>query len=329
MFSKLNIKWLAIIFTVLLLLVVIVKIRESSKTAHNRNRNFTSQLTDFDSARVGSILISPKSNGKQIHLFKDVSGWKVESDGKKYNADLNAVQNMIGQMKELTAVSIAANDKDKWKDFQLTDSAATNVKFMDGTKTLMDIYLGKFSYKQPDNYNPYMRQQGTMTSYVRVSGDNKVYAVNGFLAMSFNRQANDFRDRKLISGDKAAWKQLSFKEGDQSFDLINQDGKWTIGGLPADSAATAKYLNSIQRISSSDFTDESVLQSNEPDYSLEISSGNKEGAVQINAFKADTANGYVLSSSLNEGTYFSGKKSKLMDKIFITKEQLMGAVKAK
>lgn len=328
MFSKFNIKWLAGIFVALLILVVIVKIRESSKTAHNRNRTFTSQLTNFDSASVGSIYITPKS-GKSVHLYKDVKGWKVESKGKKYNADINLVTNMIQQMKGLTAVSIAANGKDKWKEFQVTDSAATNVKFMNGNKTLMDIYLGKFSYKKPTNYNPYMRQQGNMTSYVRVNGDNRVYAVSGFLAMSFNRQANDFRNRQLISGDKNEWKQLSFKEGDKSFDLINKNGKWTIGGLPADSAATVKYLNSIERVYSSDFVADSVLKSNEPDYTLDISSGPKGESIQINAFKADTANAYALSSSLNEGTYFSGKKSKLMNKIFITKEQLMGALKAK
>lgn len=336
MFSKLNLKWLVGIFVVLLLLVIIVKIRESSTTAHNRNRNFTSQLANFDSASVTSILITPKTNAKakikakdnQVRLFKDGTSWKVEGNGKKYNADINLVKSMIGQMLGLRATSIAANGKSKWKEFQLTDSTATHVKFMNGSKTVLNIYLGKFSYKRPAHYNPYMSQRGSMTSYVRVAGDNKVYGVPGFLAMSFNRQANDLRDRKLISGNRADWKKLSFKEGNRSFDLINQKGKWTIDGLPTDSAATAKYLTSIQRVYSSDFADASSLKSNEPDYSLDIVSNLKGASVQINAFKADTTNQYLLSSSLNEGTYFSGKKSKLMDKLFISKDKLMTSPKA-
>jgi hypothetical protein len=95
-----------------------------------------------------------------------------------------------------------------------------------------------------------------------------------------------------------------------------------VDGFLADSTAVDKYLSSIAWLSNSDFIDEAVLEKTEPDYILSIEGNNMPVAIKIKAFKTDTVNMYGITSSINEGTYFSGKQSGLMNKIFIAKEQL-------
>jgi hypothetical protein len=322
MFKKISIKGLAIIFVVLLALVVLVTLIDKKSTI-NQNRTFNSQLTDFDSAAVSSIIIFPKLKKEQIQLLKAGKDWNVTVENKKYTADENAVKNIIVSLATLKATRVAAKDKSAWGEYEVTDSAATHVLLKTDKKTVADIYIGKFTYKQPENANPYMQQRGIMTSYVRIADKNEVYAVEGILGMSFNRQINDFRKQGFLKSEKENWTKLSFTMPDESFNLTKQNNKWMVNGLMADSASVASYLGSISWLTSSNFIEESVMESTSPEYTLTIEGDNIPQPIKIKAFRADTANVFALTSSLNEGSYFSAKASGLMDKIFVNKEKFM------
>jgi hypothetical protein len=247
----------------------------------------------------------------------------------KFNADESAVKYMLDNLVSLKAIRLAARDKSEWKEYEVTDSASTRVQVMTGNKIVADLYIGKFTYQQPKNANQYSRQQGTLTSYVRVSGDNAVYALDGLLGMSFNRQASDFRNRVVIKSDYTIWNKLSFSNPGGSFNLIKQNEKWLVDGILADSAAVVKYLNSIQYLSNSNFIDHPVLEKTEPDYTLSIEGVNIQNSIKIKAFRTDTTNMYALTSSLNEGTYFSGKQSGLLTKIFVDRNSFFAPATSK
>ncbi|MBA7619086.1 hypothetical protein ES703_26418 [subsurface metagenome] len=320
MFSRMNIKWLAGIFLTLLLLAVIVVIKNNSQSAINRNRSFNSQLTDFDTSKVTRLIIYPKSGNDLVELKKESEHWKIVVDGKDYNADHSAIKGMMTSLISLTATRIAAKDKDQWDTYEVSDSAATRVHVIADKKTVADVYLGKFSYQQPKNPNPYMQQQGKMTSYVRIAGDNNVYAVDGIIAMSFSRQTNDFRNRTLIRSNKEDWNRLTFHGPVEAFNLFKQGENWMIDGLVADSASVARYLSSLAWLSSSDFIDQSDKLGSDPSYTLSIEGENMVAPVKVFAFGTDTSNKYAIVSSLNKDTYFSGSKSGLFDKIFVGKD---------
>jgi hypothetical protein len=320
MFKKISIKWLAIIFVLLLVLVVLVTLIDT-KSVINQNRTFNSQLTDFDTSKVSLIVIYPKSKKEVTQLIKADKEWKVTVGKRSYTADENTVKNMLNSLITLKATRVAARDKSAWSQFEVTDSAATRVQLLSGKKITADIYIGKFSYKQPENNNPYMQQRGTMTSYVRVAGDKEVYAVEGILAMAFNREANDFRDHTLVKSQKENLTKLVFTKPDGTFNLSKQNNHWMLDGLLADSASVASYLSSIAWLNNSNFIDETLLTATSPDYTLTIEGDNIPQPIKIKAFRADTANGYAINSSLNEGSYFSAKASGLMDKIFVDKSK--------
>ena len=320
MFNKINTKILVGIFAVLLVFALLAILRNKSQSAASRNRTFKSELTDFDSANVNRIDIFPKNNPEPVNLEKSENNWLVKIGNEAYNADPATVKGMLGTLFDLRATRIAANNKSMWGKFEVTDSAASRVQLFAGKKMVAEVYIGKFSYQQPKNPNPYMQQQGKMTTYVRMGGDKNVYAVEGFLSMSFNRQPNDFRNRNLIKSSNNQWTRLNFAGPAESYNLTKVGTRWLIDGLETDSATTVKYLNSLARLYSSDFTESSLVKSDVPVYTLTIEGENMASPIKVYAFDADTANLYAVSSSLNKGSYFSGKKSGLFEKIFLPKD---------
>jgi hypothetical protein len=316
MFNKLTTKALIGIFTLLLVIAVFAVLRNNSRSAASRNRTFKSELTDFDSASVNKLIIYPRNNAQSIELSKSDDQWFVNIQDKKYNADPGTVTGMLATLTDLRAIRLAANNKAQWKTYEVTDSAATRVLAYTGKKIVVDVFIGKFSYQQPKNPNPYMQQQGKMTSYVRLKDEKEVYAVDGFLSMSFNRQANDFRSRTIVNSSKDTWTKLTFSGPAEIYNLTRQGERWMIDGLETDSASTAKILGSLARLNSSDFIEASAMESDTPLYTLTIEGENMKAPIKVFANKADTSNIYAISSSLNRGSYFSGSKSDLFSKVF-------------
>ena len=251
--------------------------------------------------------------------------WKIKSRQKLFNADENTVNNILKTMTELKPKRVAATDRSRWEEFEVTDSLATRVKLITGKKTGADIYFGKFSYQQPKNQMAYYyNQQGTITTYVRIARDKIVYVVEGYLGMTLNRGLNDFRNKSIIRSNKSDWTRLSFAyPADSSFYLVKEGDKWMVDGLLADSASVADYFNSISWLTSSDFVDDQKPLHAKADFSLKIEGDNFVKPLQVKAFKADTVNRYLITSSQNEGAFFSGAKSKLTEKIFIGKNKFL------
>jgi hypothetical protein len=154
-----------------------------------------------------------------------------------------------------------------------------------------------------------------MTSYVRLEGDKEVYAVDGMIAISFNRQANDFRNRTLISSDKNSWNLINVTTPEESYTLSKHGNNWMIDGLVADSTLLADYLSALASLNSTNFIEETDKFSDQTIFELSIEGENMESPIKLKAFPSDTTHVYAFSSSLNEGSWFSGKEGGLIEKI--------------
>lgn len=306
MFRKLSNKIIVAVFVVLLALVVLVEIMDAQKGS----RNFKSDLIDVELANVSSIEVYAKvANHERIKLFKENELWKVESGGKTYNADADAGQRLVSALNNMKAKSIATASKERWEQFEVTDSLGTRVKLFNGNELLADVYVGKFSFSQPRN----------MTSYVRLAGHKEVYGVDGSLGMSFNRKVDAFRDRTLLDANNTDWKKLEFTyPADSSFILEKVGEHWMIGETEADSAQVAQYFNKIDRLSDSNFAEEKP--SIAPTHRLRIVGNNGVPDVEITAWRVDDEN-FVLESSQNPGTYFNSKSR--FERLFVSRAEFL------
>ena len=306
MYRKLNIKILAIIFSILMIVVVLIEMADFRKGG----RTFREELVDVSPDEVTSLEISPKVEGnKVIKLLKESDSWFVESGDKRYRADPSLPSAMINELNSMKPESVVATGDERRVQYEVTDSLGTRVKLFSGNNLLADLIIGKFSFSQPQK----------MTSYIRLEGDKVIYGVDGMLGMSFNRNVDSFRDRTVIKSNSSDWSRLVYKyPADSSFTLEKAAEGWTVNGQPADSASVAEYFSAIRNLSDSRFAENKTGMS--VTHSLLIEGNNDMEKVEINGYYQEDGV-FMVESSQNRGNIFESKE--LAEKIFISSSSLL------
>jgi hypothetical protein len=154
-----------------------------------------------------------------------------------------------------------------------------------------------------------------MTTFVRIAGEEDVYAVDGFLKMNFNRDAASFRNKVLVSVNAGDVNRITVTDGLELKRIEIQQGQWQVNGMPGDSTELKKYRQALSRLSGAKFVDGASVPLT-PDCSLTLE-GNNFSPVQLKAFSvADTNIQYIITSSANPGAFFNGKEGGLFRKIW-------------
>jgi hypothetical protein len=296
---------------IILLLTYVLKVPRENATIKGI-------LIKLDTIAVNKIILTPKSRASDAFEFVKENGkWTVRQGSIVANPADGAIQNLFNEILSVKPKSLAAVDKSKWKEFELTDSLATRLRFLNAKgRELVDILVGKFSYKQasdPYDYNRGNNIEGT--SFVRVNGEKEVYAVDGFLAIALSGQFSEWRDKSFIRCKKEDVLKVTFSfPGDSSYVLMKKDSFWIAGDLKADPTSVTDYLNALGSINGQDFKDGYVPVSN-PVYQINVE-GNNLLNLTVKCFPSDGTDDYILNSSLNPDAYFVSKKDGIFNQIF-------------
>jgi hypothetical protein len=293
MLNKLKTRNLAIIFVVLLAVVIFYKI-----STMNGYRTFNSQIVLVDVEEITNLQYSLKADETAYNIQRKGDVWNVLVGNKAYMADTAAITQALSQLANLQAKHIAAKSEEKWEDFQVTDSLGTRVKLLNNDEVLADFYIGRFSYQQPQN--PYQRQ-GQMTTYIRLAGKSEVYAVDGFLSMLFQKNASNYRNRKLVSINEEEIMGVDFIYSDSSFSINRKEGNWFIDENPVDSSKLENYFKSIINLTGSAFKDDIDITGKKASHQLKIKVADKE-PVEIKVFAFNEGE-QVVTSSMNEAVF--------------------------
>lgn len=313
MFKKLNLK------TLIIILLVLIGIYFISTLSGDKDRSFKITLVEVDTTKVTDIHIV--SQNLDIRLQRTGEHvWELNSETNNYPADNNVVNTILAQFVSMRPERVAATSPERWSDYEVDDEKAIKVTLKGGNKTMADLYIGKFSFSQPPQsamQNQMQQQRGKMTSFVRPADEDNVYAIDGFLKMAYQDNVNAYRVKKLVQVNKNDITNLEFNYPDRRIALNKQDNQWLINGQPADSAKTAKYINSIFRLSSSNFVDPSTPKTGEASHRLTIT-GNNFSPIELRAFPtSDTAINRIITSSINPDAEFDGSKASLYEKVFV------------
>lgn len=310
-------KSLLVIAGVLLGIVVAFLIYDSTSS----ESNYRNILVEVDSAEVSRFVIQPKAKTDVIELVRKGDSWKVLSGNKSFQADKQFVASLIDQLEMLKPQRVVSTSKDKWKEYELDDSSSAKLSVYEGKNLVASIVIGKFNFKQGGN--PYMNRGNSITSYVRLTGEDAIYAVDGMLSLSFMRGAEEYRDKTLASIKAEDISRISFKyPADSSFVLELKAGRWVVDGLPTDSAKVADYVGKYARLMAFDFVDESQVTNKTALFSVKVE-GKSEQALEIFAYPADSSNVTIIESTANKGAYFSGSRSGTQGLVFVSKASLL------
>jgi hypothetical protein len=294
-----------------LFLTVVIRIPKEKATLKSR-------IIEFDTLEVSKIIIYPRTgNGNAIEFNRSNVNWTVQQGTIVSATQKGAVQNIFSEVLNIKPQSLAAMNKSKWKEFELTDSLATHIKFLNKKgKTLADLMIGKFTYKQVDNpYGGYNPNNIQGTSFVRLYNEEEVYGVEGFISFLLSGKFEDWRDKSFIRSNQKDITNISFSfPADSSYKLNKKDSIWYAGNQIADSLNVANFLNTLGYLNGQNFKDnyKPVLS---PAYQLLIE-GNNLLNFSVKCYKEEKDDEYILNSSLNPDVYFTGKKDEVFDQLF-------------
>jgi hypothetical protein len=306
MFNKANPGILGIVFIVLLAMVLLVKFTDSQRG----ERSFKSNLVSFSKEQVDEVSIIP-NNSDPYTLVKKEGNWKVEKGENLYPASKNSVTRLLDQLVDLSVNQVVATSSDNWGEYEVTDSAATKVTIRAGDEST-GLRIGKLNFD---------RQTRSAVSYVRQTGDENVYGVNGFLKMSFGRGPNAYRKKTLVNlSNPSAVSKISFSyPADSSFVLRKNNNNWMIEGQSADSASTAQFINKIKNMKGNSFAD-NIEEADMTNPTLKV---NISGEQSIEVAAKQVNGRWIVHSSLNPSAYFNDSQGNIRDKLFVAREKFL------
>lgn len=314
-FDNKKLLYLLGILLVILFLTLIVKIPGGKATIKNK-------LVEFDTLEVSRIILNPRiSKENEIEFIKNGDMWIVRQGNVSSATQKDAVKNIFNEVLNIKPQSLAANDKSKWGEFELTDTLSTRIRFLsEKGKSLADLLIGKLNYRQVnDPYGGYRRDNIRITSFVRLYNEKEVYAVDGMISFALNRKFEDWRDKTFIKAKTDDITSISFFfPADSSYKLVRKDSVWYAGNQPADSLSMASYLNSLDFMEGQVFKDNFKAVLN-PTYRMTVE-GNNLLNFSINCYESDNPEEYIMNSSLNPEVFFISRRNELFGKLFKPKK---------
>lgn len=322
MAKSLNNKTLLYVLGTLIILFVAVKWYQRARV----ERTLKSELIEIDTSKVTEIFLYPAcEKGAEIRFFQEGKEWRVKKGQLVAETENNTVKNLLSTLQELKVKNLVSKDKKQWADYQVTDSAGTRVKVLQGKKVVADLYLGRFSYQPASSrYGMYGGGGVTGTTYVRLAGENDVYGVDGFLVFNFNQNFNMFRKQVIARFEPAQVEKIQFSyPADSGYVIELRDNKWMLAGTPVDSNKVAGFLNRLSYKSSTDFNDRFSPQGNAL-YTITLE-GKSMKPITIEAYplQGDTL---VINSNHNPKSWFNFTQKTLSEEIFCSRQRFFTEV---
>ena len=311
----------------LIALVALAVLYLMSNFFRNRTRTKTTLKTDIvqiDTAAITEFVINGEN---EVKFTRNNGEWQISSNGVTDEADKNSVNNILSQLIKVKADRIVTKSKDKWGEYQLTDSTATRVRVTENGKQTLDLFVGRFQYQPPpqgQQQNQFQRQpQIQGSTYVRLGEGDEVYSTEGFLAMTFGQDFNSWRQGQFIQAVKANIRNLKFDyPADSSFVLSRPDSLWMLNGAAVDQSKVDSYLSGLIYKQDKNFAD-GFSPLGAPTHSLTIAGDNMTDVV-VKAFADHENDQYFLQSTVNPGATVESKKTGLFGQLFVDKGNFIG-----
>lgn len=298
------------------LLVALAIIYFATNFIQNKQRNTAAELPaliSFTESDIAKIAIKP-SSGEQVTITKNsAEDWTVAEGTKNAAADIETVNTYLNKLGKIKAARLVSKNEERWKDFNLTDSAALKVQLTNTKGEEETLFVGRFSYQQNS------RASGGQ-SYVRSSASTNSYVVNGFLSADLNKSINAWRNQKVLSFKTANIQDaVWYYPADSGFVVNNASGKWKLDAQQADSAKTVAFFNGLQNKRFTNFEYDLAVPTTEPSHQLVINLTSGE-SLRIKAWAIEGEEGeFLINSSINESALFRSKSKELFDDIFPVK----------
>ncbi|MCD4653758.1 DUF4340 domain-containing protein [bacterium] len=291
-----------ILILIFIVLGVAVYFRENSRKKKSAEKPAELGLLfpDFDSAEVVSMSFG--SFGGSVQLEKEDEKWFVIDDGKKFPADMNAVDKVMETTREMKATQIISRNPAKHMTFQVNAAQETEISDNDGkqkpfTIGTMGTEVTLSGKDATEIAHFYIGKNGSvdfMSTYLRKAGQDEVLLVNGYLKMIYGKGSNSaWKDLLICELQPEEISEIRLGKGSDAIvigQVINSEDKslepgkiWTMikpdrGVL--DSPMLQRITGMFRRFRAAEFADDGKTMA---EYGFE----NPTGQITVKSFEGD------------------------------------------
>jgi Domain of unknown function (DUF4340) len=311
--KKLNNKILIAVLIGLAVVFALSRIFRSSQL----QSNLRTELLQLDTASVTKLLLYPKAeNGKEVELIRAGKNWTVKKENRSANTEQGSVSNALAAFVKLKPLRLVTKKKENWGEYSVADSG-THVKVFKGEEVVAAVHVGRVGFNQSTDGQ---FSHGSVFTYVRLTNENEVYAVEGFLESSFNRSYSDWRDKAFLRLKKDLITELQFTyPADSGFVVTKKDKSWWIGNEQADSLKVTNFLSQLEFKNANAFADDFFAST--PAAVVVQIKGGAGSLATVEGWKRATD--WALKSSWQPTIYFSSENTGLVKTLFEAKKNLL------
>jgi len=200
-----------------------------------RRPSFQTELIEMDTSQVSLIQINPPGEETEILLRRLEDRWIMTVDNTNTLAKNSAVQKILRGVSQLQTKYLAEAEPNRWEVYDLNPAKATAVKIYVQDQLKESFTIGAYHYNQ---------QTEKSVSYLRLKGQNEVYAIDGGLLSKGDLGLKKLRDRRIMefpAGAKVS--SLWYETPDTSWQFVARNGNWEISAaISFDTIAFNKML---------------------------------------------------------------------------------------
>ncbi|MEN0002940.1 MAG: DUF4340 domain-containing protein [Bacteroidota bacterium] len=298
----------------LLVLVLLLGVWGLSELVFTKKTStFKTELIQIDTATVTQFVIQPKGGGQEIMVNRAEDGWIVSNSDLSINAKAGSVDGLLNALSLVKTKRVAAKKAEKWIAYEVGEGQGTRIQIFEGKSLLEDIIVGKF------DFNPQTR---AAFSFIRLNGENEVYAVDGMPFITLPQSFDAFRNKNLIRMTREMEvTDFSLQFPDTTHTFSKSTGQWVAdGAIALDSMKVENYLNTLRNIDGELFADtfEDSKITYMDKHRFEMRGDNIATPFVVDCYTDTTSTlPFVLRSNTNTDSYFSSDSSGVFAKFFV------------
>jgi hypothetical protein len=202
------------------------------------------QTVKIDPDKVTKLQVHKRDGDVELERV-GTSAWKITKP-VEYPASNDLVQGMLKAVEELKLEDVISSSPGTRGTYQV-DSTGTGVVIWTGDKKALDVVVGKTT-------------SDFTHTFVRPSDRNEVYRADGVLSYSFNRRADEWRDKTILGFAEKDLSRvvLEYPKKPLSLTLVRADSThWNVqegaSTARADSATAARLVSNLSRLMTATF----------------------------------------------------------------------------
>jgi len=179
-----------------LILIAIILALGAYLFLHKENKdNYTLPVTQtIEADQISKIILSSKN--KTLEFKKKGDNWIINKE--EYLASSSDIQNMIDTFKAFKLTALVSEKGDKLR-YELDDAKRIDVNVFKGSQSIFKFSMGKTA----PSFNH---------TFVMLKNDNNIYHAKGSFKSDFDKEMDDFRDKKVLEFKKESIGQFSVEK---------------------------------------------------------------------------------------------------------------------